>query len=140
MIKKLEFSAFLLLFSGLLMISAIPTKQENSSELLATADGYAEPIKILLLGQSLIRNSPTGYREKPLESLLPVLKSADVVFTNLEVTIDDRFRNLAPTKKPSSMQIGQPEVVDFLASINVNLISLVNNHAWNFGADGMLNI
>jgi len=106
----------------------------NSSEHQHRSGGS---VRIFALGQALVRNTPTGYLEAPLKTIVPILKKGDVVFTNLEVTIEGHYEKGEPTKNERNMQVAQPGVIDFLNYINVNLLSLSNNHSFNFGTSGI---
>lgn len=100
--------------------------------------GGGERLEVVLLGQALIEHDPRNYFAVPLESVIPVLADADVVFTNLEVSICPEDANCLPTRTDMYFHGARPGIIDYLDSINVNLVSLANNHAWDYGAEGVL--
>ena len=115
------------LFSCDWKASATPTEKGNRT------------VRIILLGQSLIRHDPRDYLENPLHTVAPILRSADVVFTNLEVAIEGAYCPCEPTRPARSMymHVARPTVLDYLRLINVNLLALSNNHSWDYGVNGI---
>lgn len=115
---------------------------------VASASGRAQPpvnaesaerdLEVVLLGQALIKHDPRQYFPDPLASIRQVLSGADVVFTNLEVAICAPKLACEPTRNDIYFHGTQPLVLDYLTSIGVNLLSLANNHAWDYGAKGVL--
>lgn len=65
------------------------------------------------------------------------LKKADVCFSNLEVAIMSENAG-EPTKEGTFFHAAKPEVLDCLKDWSIDLLSLSNNHAWDFGTDGIL--
>ena len=75
-----------------------------------------------------LKKSSTDY-ENVFAEVLPLLKTADFIFANLEsVLIDDAN---------ASMFSSEPSVVKVLAEIGFNILSLANNHIFDYGERGL---
>ena len=94
-------------------------------------------LRIALVGQSLSRYDPRDYLDAPASTVAPHLRAADVAFTNLEVSIDGVYCPCPPTKEGNSLQVAKPPVVEFLSELNFGLMSLSNNHSWNYSGAGI---
>jgi len=120
--------------------------------------GQAPPeadIALVVAGQALIKMDPRLSWEDPFGSLRPILRSADVAFTNFEMAVkseadacgvpDDYVVFLGEprlTREQRRGNSGGPHavdaaVMDFLASLGFNLMSISNNHAWDLGDCGV---
>ena len=125
---------------------------------LTTGCGGAPPepeITLVLAGQALIKIDPRLSWQDPFGSLRSILAGADVAFTNFEMAVksdvdacgvpDDYVvvlgePRLTPERRPGNS--GGPHAVDatvmeFLASLGFNLMSISNNHAWDLGDCGV---
>lgn len=109
-------------------------------------------IRLAVVGQSLIKVDPRKYWKNPLDTIKPILKSADVCFTNFEMAVDDGNCGVSADY---SVVTGEPELGDdrpgnvsrphavkaevmgFLSSVGFHLMSLANNHAWDLGNCGV---
>lgn len=110
---------------------------------------------IVLAGQALIKVDPRAGWDAPFESLLPVLESADVAFTNFEAAVNGPHNECAVPPEYVTV-LGRPRlgvderpgnsssphavagsVMQFLASVGFNLVSLSNNHIWDLGPCGV---
>jgi poly-gamma-glutamate synthesis protein (capsule biosynthesis protein) len=104
----------------------------------AYAQNTSPTAKVLLLGQSIILNDPRGLMDAPLGSLLPMMRDADVVFTNFEGAVKGAGCICKPMREGVFQHAASPDVFDFLKFAHVNLISLANNHSWDLGVDGVV--
>jgi poly-gamma-glutamate capsule biosynthesis protein CapA/YwtB (metallophosphatase superfamily) len=104
----------------------------------ADAQRARPTVRLVLLGQSLIEHDPRGLLEKPIASIRPILERGDVVFTNFEGAVKTDGCTCKPTRGDVFQHGGGPEVFDFLRFANVSLLSLANNHAWDYGNDGVV--
>lgn len=95
-------------------------------------------VKLAVLGQALIEHDPRQYFDAPLATVVPILDSADAVFTNLEVAVAGPGCNCAPTRDDVFFHGAAPEVLDYLDEIGVTLLSLANNHSWDYGDAGIV--
>lgn len=108
-------------------------------------------IKLAIVGQSLIKIDPRKHWSNPFGSVKPIIGYADLGFTNFEMAVDnncgvpDNYQVM--TGKPALLDdrpgnTNSPHAVDenimaFLSSMNFNLQSLANNHAWDLGSCGI---
>jgi len=110
-----------------------------------------DQIKMVITGQSLIKVDPRKHWKNPFKTVVPVLKKADVAFTNFEMAVDEN----CGLPKNYNVVLGKPEckngfpgntnrphavnenVMEYLSSINFKLMSLSNNHAWDLGNCGI---
>ncbi len=112
-------------------------------------------VTLLLSGQALIKKDPRLFWEDPYGSLRPIIQGAELAFTNFEMAVappPDRC-GIPPEYDPS---LGQPElpeevrpgdvrnphasdaaVMEFLAGLGFDLMSLANNHSWDLGDCGI---
>ena len=103
-----------------------------------SAAGPQEDFNIVFTGQSLIEHDPRTYIDAPSQSVRPYLQGADVAFTNLEVAVSNPECDCRPTRDDVYFHGVGPETVPYLADMGFTLMSLSNNHAWDFGANGIL--
>jgi poly-gamma-glutamate capsule biosynthesis protein CapA/YwtB (metallophosphatase superfamily)/putative cell wall-binding protein len=71
--------------------------------------------------------------ENPLAPMAPVLSDADVAVVNLETAVGTVGR---PASKEYVFR-APPELVTALAGAGVDVVSLANNHALDYGVDGL---
>ena len=112
----------------------------------------AQKIDLVVVGQALVKVNPDKHWENPYASLRPILKAADVGFTNFEMAVDkncglpENYQVLlgkpaAGADRPgntSGPHAVNEDVMAFLSSMNFNLQSLANNHSWDLGDCGTL--
>ncbi len=104
-------------------------------------DGSADPapsVRLGIVGQALIEHDPRDYVDTPLRSVVPILATADAVFTNLEVAVSGPGCSCVPTRDDVFFHGAEPDVLDFLGEIGVSLLALSNNHSWDYGTEGIL--
>lgn len=125
---------------------------------LTAGCGGAPPepeITLVVAGQALIKVDPRLSWEDPFGSLRPLIQGADVAFTNFEMAVKSEVDacgvpddyvvvlgepRLTPDQRPGNS--GGPHAVDatvmeFLASLGFDLMSIANNHAWDLGDCGV---
>jgi poly-gamma-glutamate synthesis protein (capsule biosynthesis protein) len=94
------------------------------------------PLSITLTGQSAIRSDIRTSAPAAAPTMAPLLKG-DVVFTNFEGAVFDPRRGQSPTD--GSSLLSPPEALDSLKAFAFNLLSLSNNHSWDFKVAGIEN-
>ncbi len=128
----------------------------GAAVLSACSSPPSEPeVRLVLSGQALIKKDPRIRWDDPYGSLRPILQRADVAFTNFEMAVlpgSDRCGvpadyevSLGTPRLPGGGRPGNsggphavaPEVMEFLAGLGFNLMSLSNNHAWDLGDCGV---
>ncbi|WP_168453551.1 CapA family protein [Sphingopyxis microcysteis] len=97
------------------------------------------PLRISLLGQSLIKTDLRATGWKGLAEFRRVLKGRDVVFTDLETVIAGPLAGKSTRPAGSEvLHVGDPSVIDCLQAIGVNIVATSNNHAWDLDTGGIL--
>lgn len=93
-------------------------------------------ISMIFSGDTLISRALMPYREEPFLKLRDLMHSADVRFTNGEMLFHD-YDN--PPGYLYGMYVRcDPRFIKDLQWIGINLLSCANNHAFDFGANGVL--
>lgn len=99
----------------------------------------SRPLRISLLGQALIKTDLRLPGWPALRSFKRLLKSSDVVFTDLETVISGPLAGKSTRPADSDvLHVGFPEVIDCLKAIGVNIVATSNNHAWDLDTGGIL--
>ncbi len=93
---------------------------------------------LAVVGQALIEHDPRQFLDSPLATVVPILDAADAVFTNLEVAIAGPGCHCEPTRDDIYFHGAGPEVLDYLSGIGVSMLSLANNHSWDYGPQGVV--
>ncbi len=112
-------------------------------------------ITLAIAGQALIKKDPRLRWEDPFGSLRPILQEADVAFLNFEMAVGS-FADRCGISPDYETSLGEPalsqearpgntggphavdsSVMDFLADLGFDLMSLSNNHAWDLGDCGV---
>ncbi|MDE2660959.1 MAG: CapA family protein [Acidobacteriota bacterium] len=122
--------------TSILLALALPVLSGCPGE-VRQASSDDDSIQVILLGQALIEHDPRPYLEAPLRTVTPILSSADLVFTNLEVAVRNEGCECVPTREGTFFHGAGPAVLDYLLDIKVDLLSLANNHSWDYGAPGI---
>ena len=80
------------------------------------------------VGQRVIKDP----KYNPLRHIAPLLKTADLRFVNLESQLSDQG---GETLSPNNHLVftGPPGGAETLQAANIDLVSLANNHAWDYG-------
>lgn len=72
-------------------------------------------------------------REEEYQSLVGLLREADITFGNLEVCLT---RGGFPAEKLVNLR-ADPEVAEELSELGIDLVSIANNHTLDFGFEGL---
>jgi len=125
-----------LIFISYAFISVVnkPSTQPNNQDTPSTIE---QPITIIAvgdinLGRQTGQQILAGDINYPFINIADYLKSADITFGNLE----SQLANLGgETQSPTNEYrfAGPPEGADSLAAAGFDIISLANNHMWDYG-------
>lgn len=97
------------------------------------------PLRISLLGQSLIKTDLRQLGWTGLGEFQRLLKRRDAIFTDLETVIAGPLAGKSTRPADSEvLHVGAPEVIDCLQAIGVNIVATSNNHAWDLDSGGIL--
>jgi len=94
------------------------------------------PLRIALLGQSLILHDLRSQPWADRAAFAALLKRADLVFTDLETALQAPGAG-APTRAPLLLHAASLEVLDSLTGLGVSTVATANNHAWDLGTAGI---
>ncbi len=101
-----------------------------------TYEAETGAISMMFSGDTLISRALTPFREKAFLDLRSLLRSADVRFSNGEILFHDYEDQPG---YPSGMSVRcDPKFIQDLQWLGINLLSCANNHAYDFGAGGVL--
>ncbi|NIR46607.1 MAG: CapA family protein, partial [Gemmatimonadetes bacterium] len=90
----------------------------------------------VMLGRLVDREIPLKPAEAFWGNVLPVLRSTDAVFANLECAISEHRRRWSRTPKVFHFGAG-PDATAVLGAANVRYVSLANNHVLDFEEEGL---
>jgi poly-gamma-glutamate synthesis protein (capsule biosynthesis protein) len=94
------------------------------------------PLRLTLLGQSLIQHDLRGQVWAGRAALTDLLKGGDVVFSDLETALRSPGAG-PPTREPLLLHAAPVEALDSLMALGVTLLATANNHAWDLGTAGV---
>lgn len=114
----------------------IPLDTSNRAAGQSAAGSSGSPLRIALVGQSLIHEDLRRAHPLAVEQAKGYLQGAHVRFTNLETAVAPT--GLAVERRAPSVHRTGPEVLDALKDMGFNMLSLSNNHALDLGVGGLL--
>lgn len=94
-------------------------------------------ISIALTGDSIIARKISVHKDDRTTALYDKIKEADVAFTNLEVLPND-FVGSPAARSDGAHFAAHSHVLDDLQVLGFNLFSCANNHALDYGVEGLL--
>ena len=100
-------------------------------------DAEKRNVTMAITGESLISRQMKVFTEKQFLALKDVITSADVSFTNAEML----FHNYedAPSTVPGGTYMRcDPQYIEDLKWMGFDIVATANNHAWDFGENGVL--
>ena len=128
----------LMIFSlvGMALLIACKSRdgQENKQENVLV---HSERFRLIALGQALIEHDLRKHSDFAVKQAAEYLKAADVCFSNLEVAITGKSA-AERTREWLYFHAAQPEVLDCLKEMGINMLALSNNHSWDLGTNGIL--
>jgi len=98
--------------------------------------GKTGSLIIASTGDSLITRRLSTNVEEDFLSVIKLIKSADVAFTNLETTIHD-FKGYPAAQSGGAWMVSPPYVAEELKWAGFNLLSCANNHTMDWSVGGM---
>jgi poly-gamma-glutamate capsule biosynthesis protein CapA/YwtB (metallophosphatase superfamily) len=97
----------------------------------------AGDFNIALTGDVMLNRRISLHDEPAFLKLRSILQSADAAFANLETVVRHPDQG-SPTVSNATYTTMQPELLGELNWIGINLLSAANNHAYDFGENGVL--
>ena len=103
--------------------------------MVAAAAAQSPTWSITLTGQSMVRSDMRVHVPAAVPTIASLLQG-DVIFTNFEATIFDARKGQSPME---GRFLSPPEALESLKTFGFNLLSLSNNHSWDFKVSGIEN-
>ena len=115
----------LILLTGVAIVSSAQTPAPSSS------------FRFALAGDSIIERRISVFDDPAFLRMIDRIRTADAAFTNFEMLVHHFEAPGAPMSGGTYMQ-AEPFVIDELKWAGFRLFNLANNHAYDFGVDGLL--
>ena len=93
-------------------------------------------IAIATTGDTMLTRRLSVYDEESYLALVKVLREADAAFTNLETTVHE-YNECTPGLTRGTYMTTEPHLLEDLKWLGINMVSCANNHAFNFGQEGI---
>jgi poly-gamma-glutamate capsule biosynthesis protein CapA/YwtB (metallophosphatase superfamily) len=116
---------------SLLAVLAIPAAAK------AQASAGEDEIHIVLTGDSIVNRKLSVYSDPSSTGLFKTIQQADAAFTNFETLVHD-YAYPAASVSGGAYMSSPSWIPDELKWAGFNLISTANNHAYDFGEQGLL--
>jgi poly-gamma-glutamate capsule biosynthesis protein CapA/YwtB (metallophosphatase superfamily) len=100
-------------------------------------DSQSGDFNLVLTGDSMVSRKLTPFTEKNYLAIRDICRGADATFTNLESTVraeDEGIHDMSV----GTMMTTQPHLLEDLKWLGVNMVSTANNHATDFGHEGLI--
>jgi poly-gamma-glutamate synthesis protein (capsule biosynthesis protein) len=108
----------------------------SSASGVARHANASQQLRLVALGQALIEHDLRAHPYPGFAPLRERLLGADIVFSDLETTL--RVGDTAtPTREGVFFHSSEPEVLDCLRDLSINLLALSNNHSFDLGPSGI---
>ncbi|MEO6162595.1 MAG: CapA family protein [Candidatus Binatia bacterium] len=92
---------------------------------------------IALAGDTMLTRKLTPFTEEHFLKLREILRGADARFANLEGTVHT-WDEGTPGITQGTFMTTDPKLLEDLQWLGINLVSCANNHAFDYGEDGVL--
>lgn len=92
---------------------------------------------IALAGDTMLTRKLTPFKEERFLQLREILRSADASFANLEGTVHT-WDEGTPGITQGTFMTTDPKLLEDLKWLGINLVCCANNHAFDYGEDGVL--
>jgi poly-gamma-glutamate capsule biosynthesis protein CapA/YwtB (metallophosphatase superfamily) len=102
-----------------------------------TYEAEAGNFSIALAGDTMLTRKLTPFRENKFFQLREILGSVDAAFANLEGTVHT-WDEGTPGITQGTFMTTDPALLEDLKWLGINLVSCANNHAFDYGEDGVL--
>lgn len=100
-------------------------------------DAQSGNIRMALTGDSLITRPMSVFTEPRFTELVDIIRTADIAATNGEMLFHDYEHPPAAIPGGSYMR-AHPRVLDELTWMGFSMLAAANNHAYDFGENGLL--
>ena len=100
-------------------------------------DSEAGNFSIALAGDTMLTRRLMPFEEKRFLKLREILQSVDAAFANLEGTVHT-WEEGTPGITRGTFMTTEPHLLDDLRWLGINMVSCANNHAFDYGEEGVL--
>ena len=100
-------------------------------------DSESGDFNLVLTGDSMVSRKLTPFTEKNYLAIRDICQGADATFTNLESTVREEDEGIHDMSV-GTMMTTAPHLLEDLKWLGVNMVSTANNHATDFGHEGLL--
>lgn len=100
-------------------------------------DSEAGNFSIALAGDTMLTRRLMPFEENRFLKLREILQSADAAFANLEGTVHT-WDEGTPGITRGTFMTTEPHLLDDLRWLGINMVSCANNHAFDYGEEGVL--
>lgn len=94
-------------------------------------------LTLMLTGDTMISQRVSPFREPAFQELVGHIREADAAFTNLETAVRERHEGF-PNLTQGTPMTTAPRLLEELKWMGFDLFSCANNHATDYGVDGLL--
>jgi poly-gamma-glutamate capsule biosynthesis protein CapA/YwtB (metallophosphatase superfamily) len=108
---------------------------EDSTTMLYEAE--KGDFTVALAGDTMLTRRLATFKEERFLSLAQILRGADAAFANLEGTVHT-WDEGTPGITQGTFMTTDPKLLDDLKWFGINMVSCANNHAFDYGEDGVL--
>ena len=121
---------------GLLVAHTADAASPRPARGWESAAGEENKTVFALTGDAIINRRLSTFRAPGVNDMFELIRGADVAFTNFETLIHDF--TLAGAQQSGGTYMGSPRfITEELAWAGFDLLSLANNHANDYGVDGI---
>ncbi len=93
--------------------------------------------QIIVTGDSIITRRMSVFREPDFRKLVELLRASDVSVTNAEILFHN-YEDPPTTISGGTYMRAEPELIEELAFLGIDMVACANNHAYDFGENGVL--
>lgn len=94
-------------------------------------------ITVTATGDSLITRRMPAYQDEPFTSMIDLIQSVDIAFTNMEMVLSN-YQGSPVVESGGGNLSAEPGVAEDLMQMGFNLTAFANNHTLNYGEYGCL--
>ncbi|MGY4257646.1 poly-gamma-glutamate capsule biosynthesis protein CapA/YwtB (metallophosphatase superfamily) [Bradyrhizobium sp. USDA 4516] len=103
------------------------------------ATNVADGFTLVAVGDLIVTRALTKSQDCEFGAVVDILHGADVTFGNMETNVFDirSFKGSPQAEYGGAYHVSLPEVGPDLKAMGINIVSLANNHSFDWGVEGM---
>lgn len=124
---------FALALAATVVVAAVPALRSQN-----TTGAAADPrtMTLALAGDTLMTRRFSAYQDPGFDQIVRLIRGADAAFTNFEMLLHD-YEPFPMNESGGTWMRGEPQVAKDLAWAGFDMVSRANNHAGDYGVEGM---